>query len=81
MNYWKVSGLRVSHDGVVTVDWIDDGGVEDVTLREHEGREGGLGEGEGRVKEGGREEREREVGREGRKEGVRESELGMEKGM
>ena len=42
MNYWKVSGLRVSHDGVVTVDWIDDGGVEDVTLREHEGREGGL---------------------------------------
>ena len=42
MNYWKVSGLRVSHDGVVTVDWIDDSGVEDVTLREHEGREGGL---------------------------------------
>ena len=33
MNYWKVSGLRVSYDSVVSVDWADDGMVEDVILQ------------------------------------------------
>ena len=40
MNYWKVSGLRVSYDSVVSVDWADDGLVEDVTLQEQGGLDG-----------------------------------------
>lgn len=40
MNYWKVSGLRVSYDGVVSVDQADDGLVEDVTLQEQGGLDG-----------------------------------------
>ena len=33
IKYWKVSGLRVSYDSVVSVDWADDGMVEDVILQ------------------------------------------------